>query len=99
MGLLGDLGDQVEDPVDLLGARPEGVGAAGDRTDPLLHLLDTVQRLLHGDGAGVAALFRAECEFGLRRGVSGDLRGGPGQFLHRGGDLHHAGGLLGRTGG
>ena len=35
VGLLGDLGDQVEHAVDLLGAGAQGVGAVGDGADPL----------------------------------------------------------------
>ena len=94
VGLLGDLGDQVEHPVDLLRAGAERVGAVGDGADPLLHLLDAGDRLVDRRRAGVAARLGPRGELGLARGVLGDLRGGARQLLHGGGDLDHRGRLL-----
>ncbi len=58
VGLLGDLGDEVQDPVDLPRSLAENVGAVGDGLDPVAQLPDPVDRALEGHGAGVAGLLR-----------------------------------------
>ena len=99
VGLLGDLGDQVEDAVDLLGAGAQVVGALGDAADArrTSSTPSTAASTARAPASPLASARAASSAW--RAALLGDLRRGARQLLHGGGDLDHRGRLLGRAGG